>query len=625
MSNKLYEEECVREAANALRLKNDGVSDMYTISEVGGAVLNLPFAGIPDYHYAEAGRVIGVILNLKSKYPNSICFGAVSDIHANTLSDTAAASARHACFALESVGMFARCDFIVNLGDNCEGTNIDSNSEYANEVYIENCTKYAMAALNGYSLVGNHDKSDTTRKIYDLIGKFNSFDVCSSTPERSFGYRDYTEKKVRLICLNTCDYMDSRGGNGMSYEQKEFLMKSLDLSDKNSYENWTVIILSHIPLDFLGGDYDKGNDLKSILKAYDGGSSVSIEVNGTYASAQKESEKYSGVLTYDYSGKNAAKVINIHGHIHNNKVGNLKFIDDGSQLGIVRISTPNASFSGNAGTDRYTEYGDYGITSEDASKIKKVSGTAADTSATFYFIDLENKVIHCIGYGADIDRTVSYGGDMYSIVYNLTNVSSGDERTMIAAGASYSVSIEAEGAAELYSVKVTMGGIDVTSETYSADDGTIVISSVTGDIVISASAVYRRKAENVACASRSKPDSGESFVNSNDWVTVACSLENEHVMTDREGNIVYSILIPENAVSVTVSSGDTLFERVIIKAGKGGSDVINTHEQSFDGSYTLDFECGEAEYMLLGLAYDADTKIPWGYDADDISVVFGVI
>lgn len=214
---------------------------------------------------------------------------------------------------------------------------------------------------------------------------------------------------------------------------------------------------------------------------------------------------------------------------------------------------------------------------------------------------------------------------MYSIVYNLTNVSSGDERTMIAAGASYSVSIEAEGAAELYSVKVTMGGIDVTSETYSADDGTIVISSVTGDIVISASAVYRRKAENVACASRSKPDSGESFVNSNDWVTVACSLENEHVMTDREGNIVYSILIPENAVSVTVSSGDTLFERVIIKAGKGGSDVINTHEQSFDGSYTLDFECGEAEYMLLGLAYDADTKIPWGYDADDISVVFGVI
>lgn len=494
MANKLYEETSVQAIADALRLKRDGSTDTYIIGAMDDGVLSLPMSNLPSYHREEAARVVKRLFELKTEHPNSIIFGTISDNHVNKSSASSMISARHAAYALEAVGAMA-CDFVANLGDNVEGTNIDNDTDYANAVYMENASRYSMTELTAFNLVGNHCKSNSTQKIYDLIGKYNVFDVYSTTRIRGFGYKDFTDKKVRVIALNTCDYWNSQGGNGMSYEQKDFLMKALDLSSKSGYGEWTIIILTHIPLDFLGGDYNKSNDLKAILKAYDNGSSVSISINSGYASAQGESSKYSGTLTYNYSGKNAPKVINIHGHVHTNCYGKLKFIDDNTELNIVRVATPNSSFSGNASTDRYTAYGNYSITTTEANKIKKVANSKADTSATFYLIDFDEQTIYAVGYGADIDRTVIYKTvKTYTVTLNLTNVTASNTTTVVAADQIYNNTLTANSGYELQTVKVTMGGVDITSSVYSG--GVIKINNVdavsgeviTGNIVITASA-----------------------------------------------------------------------------------------------------------------------------------------
>ena len=489
MANVLYEEASVQAIADAIRLKNDGGSDTYIISEMEDGVLNLPFGNIPTYHYAEAGRVVKRLLELKELYPNHIVFGTISDNHADKNYPNVLAGVRHCAFALETVGAMAQCDFIANLGDNQAGTNIDEDINFADATYMENSVRYALQSMPSFNLVGNHEKSMSTQKIYNMIGKYNSFDDYGHTQIRGYGYKDFADKKVRVICLNTCDYWNITGGNGMSYEQKDFLMGALDLSSKSDYAQWTIIILSHIPLDFLGGDYNKGADLKAILKAYNDGTNVSIVTNTSYVNAQNEVERYNGkTLARNYSGKNAPRVINIHGHIHTNKYGKLKFIDDNTELDIVRVATPNSAFNQNASTDRYTSSGDYSITTTEANKIKKVAGTKADTSATFYFIDLDNQVIYSVGYGADIDRTIPYkSATVYSVTYSLSNVSSSNTITGIVEGESYTTTLSIGSSYAWDSVKVTMGGVDITSSAYS--NGVVTIANVTGNIVITASAI----------------------------------------------------------------------------------------------------------------------------------------
>jgi hypothetical protein len=459
-------------------------SDIYESSEL--------YEDIPTYHHEEVERVSNELLRLKTLYPNNFAVGAISDNHVDVTNDNAMKSAKYAAFALDMVSRRSKCDVIINLGDNTTGSNIDSEVDYQNEVIMKNLTQYDTSLVDFYSLVGNHEKTNDTQMLYDLIGSFNSFDDYGTTQIRGYGYKDYTDKKVRLICLNTCDYWNGQGGYGMSYEQKDFFMRSLDLSNKTGYTDWTIVVMSHIPLDFKGGDYNTGADLEAILKAYagyNGNTAVNITVNSSYANAQNEADKYSGTLTYDYNGKNQPKLISIHGHIHTNKVRKLKFIADNTELDIWRIATPNSSFYGNASTNRYSEYGDYSITTEEASKIEKVENTKADTSATFYFIDLDNQVIHSVGYGADIDRTLSYGDTkIYTIDYDLTLCDSINLIQQIADGESYTTVINPiDVDAVIESVKITMGGIDITSSCYS--NGIIYIEKVTGNITISATAV----------------------------------------------------------------------------------------------------------------------------------------
>lgn len=85
------------------------------------------------------------------------------------------------------------------------------------------------------------------------------------------------------------------------------------------------------------------------------------------------------------------------------------------------------------------------------------------------------------------DTPVEPGVTYYTIVNVLTNVTNSNSTAKVSEGASYIGTLTAADGFNMSAVTVTMGGVDVTADVYA--DGTITIESVTGNVIITASAV----------------------------------------------------------------------------------------------------------------------------------------
>ena len=371
---------------------------------------------VPDYYFEEAQRVTRNVYNLFDEKSDHefLVLGVMSDSHIGfgiPEEEMLKESLSHGIFALNSVGFDIGCDFIVHLGDTTWKNNIDSYDSYSGSVYTSDAFQFVANYHNfGMQLIGNHDQTNDHSRQWTAIGQYNKFDETGLNPKRSYGYTDLSDKKVRVIALNTCDYLNGTGSYGISYEQREFLMKSLDLSEKEDASEWKILILSHIPLDFYyksaqWTDYDVTKDVIGILKAYEEGGSYTIQVNELWKKIHNDTIT-ENTLTYNYAGKNQAKIIgNIHGHLHNDCYGTLAYTDiDGQRIttDITRVSTPNTAFYGAKAT-AYPNNGDYV-----ADEIKKVANSAKDTSVTFYIIDLTDAMIYSYAYGAGNDRMIPY-------------------------------------------------------------------------------------------------------------------------------------------------------------------------------------------------------------------------
>lgn len=92
----------------------------------------------------------------------------------------------------------------------------------------------------------------------------------------------------------------------------------------------------------------------------------------------------------------------------------------------------------------------------------------------------------------DIVITASAISNARSITYALTNAASSNTASIVNDGDSYTTTLSANSGYALYSVAVTMGGIDITDSVYNADTGTVSIPAVTGNVVITAAAVVSR-------------------------------------------------------------------------------------------------------------------------------------
>ena len=161
----------------------------YTPSKVGYSKVNVDvetgggYRDIPTYHFVEAGRVIEKIRNFKLTHPNSLVFGAVSDIHVyngnTTYEEKSKTSIKHAAFALEMVGAMAE----ITVSKSEEG-----------EVYIKD---YGVEPLVTQLLYGPQEI--TTYKLADYIIKIDHHD--DSPDYANINYVDPTSPACASILV----------------------------------------------------------------------------------------------------------------------------------------------------------------------------------------------------------------------------------------------------------------------------------------------------------------------------------------------------------------------------------------------------------------------------------------
>nr|DAO00145.1 MAG TPA: putative phosphohydrolase [Caudoviricetes sp.] len=437
-------------------------------------------ADIPDYVKSEALAVADKVKAvLKS---DGIVFLAVSDFHhAGEQTDgwqtNINAGNLHACMALKALAyILPEIDFACMLGDITFGSTATTEALLKSQIAeINGWLDEAYKGIPQFRTVGNHDTGEYSTLVgadylYSVIGKYCEGAVYGST-EYGYCYRDFADKKLRVICLNTCEG-ETISGESASYicspAQRLWFAQTLhDVGSKSDAASWSVLVLAHYPLDY-GGTYPMSN----IVKAYvEGGSTTE---NGT---------------TVNFSGHNAAKfVANIHGHTHCFRVDKLYSVENsvGTAYDAWKVAMPNACFYRNNASASATFWG---ITYGDPTAYDKTAGTAKDTAFTVNVLNPSDQALHSFCYGAGKDRKIGYAATVYrSVTATLSHVTSSNAAVSVEDGAAYTATLTAEGGYTLGAVTVKMGGVDITSTAYTASTGVISIASVTGDVTITAAA-----------------------------------------------------------------------------------------------------------------------------------------
>ena len=445
----------------------------------------------------------------------------------------------------------------------------------ADMTYVKQRFADGLIGLPTVWLTGNHDINYPSSRDRIVTADEQYAYIAANAPELvrdpdnlagNYGYLDFQNQRIRLVCLNTTDVMeefpdvdgaDHTSENIGEKQAKWFATKALDFSDKSDASAWGIVILSHHPISIF---LNRGFILK-LLEAYKNGESGSVTANFT---------PYSGypavnyTIDYDYTSGDKAQILcNIHGHVHNCGYGYMSSADDVTPW-MLRLCIPQVCYTRNneAATSTDTNYAQkYGEFDSGGNPVyyQKVAGTAKGTAFCVVDINKADRMVHAYIYGAGIDRslgidpasytvtfvtnggntvasqTVAAGGKAtapttptkdgytfvgwysdsglenaydfntvvtgditlyakweevqivsYSVTNNLTNVVTSNIISTVNEGESYSATLSANSGYELNSVAVSMGGIDITSTAYS--NGLVSISSVTGDIVITASA-----------------------------------------------------------------------------------------------------------------------------------------
>ena len=469
--------------ANAIRTK-DGSTASMTLDQMPEKITAITTADIisqadiPTYVKDEALSVAAKVKNVQNA--NTLTFFVISDPHhCASQSDGWAAQTNesnlHAMMGAKILAYALDADFSVFNGDFTFGnraTTADQLKEQVGE--IKSWFGEAFRGIPQFFTVGNHD----TGEYNELVGaEYCMREIMGASDATQFGsenigkpyYYDLTDKKVRVICLNTCEgEMNGSDVYAISDGQLEWFANTLKgVGGKSDASAWGIIVIGHYPLDLGGARF-----LSDVLYQYIQG--------GTYTRNS---------VSVDFAGSNGATFIgNFHGHTHCLKSDKLHYYNNGTTptaYDAHRLATPAASFYRN---NEYTS-AVYGVVFGEDTSYTKTADTGDDTAFCVNVVDPVEQVIYSICYGAGYDRTISYGATVYHSITNaLTNVTTNNDAVAAEDGTAYSATISAADGYTMSSVTVTMGGTDVTATAYNSDTGVISIAAVTGDVVITANA-----------------------------------------------------------------------------------------------------------------------------------------
>lgn len=438
--------------------------------------------GVVDYVVTGAEKVVNKVLAVRNAY--SFVSGNVSDLHTDGTGQTSI-SILHAGQAMNEIQKRTQLDLLAIHGDIMP--NHFEDRYKTGFPYVKKCFSDVAKAIPFIQMQGNHDElsTDTTdearQKYFAYIGANN---VCTVTDWenrfRNYGYKDFESQKKRIIYLNTADVSES-GVTSDTYVSASQLLwlvnTALDFSNKEDAENWTFSVYGHHCLDWYG---NVSNVLK-ILDAYKGKTSGSITLDGV-------------TIAYDFTNAVVKFIAYYHGHLHNFRVKRL------GTNGVLDITIPNACFNRNNEYGTSSSYDDtvhntYGDLDSNGNQrqFNKTADTVNDTAFNIIVEDMLNEKIHCFNYGSGIDREIPFVEEVveetkYTITRNLANCTSSSSLTEIVEGGSHSETLSADSGYTMDGamVTVTMGGDDISS---SYSNEVLNIANVTGDIVISASAV----------------------------------------------------------------------------------------------------------------------------------------
>ncbi len=428
----------------------------------------IPSGGIPipKYVETEASRVANDVLALTNE--NTLTFLATSDIHYSL--DAATETMESFSDDLSDAVQFLRntlsLDFEVDLGDKVFGATAYPNEDTMTEAMI--VIEKLGYAKKRMECLGNHDTHNSTVEQRAIFTAGRNRGAVYGDKTNGYCYRDFGS--TRVIVLNTSEMGDDTYSSALTMSTAQLAWVCNTLSEMAKKSGYHILFLSHMPPDW--GVLDAESTLLKIIKAYEAGGSYTV--SGT---------------TYDFSAANRADIIGwAHGHLHNHKTRKIEGTD------IWRFCIPGALGTRANEYSNTTDYPREGFQelygNETLKKSDYVLKSATSTAFSVAVVDTAQRKINIINYGAggaDRNRVINYGSDVnyYSISNVLTNVTNSNIATDIEEGATYTAKLTVT-AGELTSVKVTMGGADITASAYS--NGNISIASVTGNIVITATA-----------------------------------------------------------------------------------------------------------------------------------------
>lgn len=494
MSKIFVEDTSLTAIANGFR-NSRGITENLTLTKMAELAAEktdpvILHKDIPEYIKSAASNLVSKVNAVKKN--ESIIFLAISDPHhckdqnITGWTDNINTGNLHAAMAAKILAYSIKFDFMCLLGDVTIG-NADTTVPML-QSQIDEFNSYIDEAFDGipqFRSPGNHDtgwyRYDSTKSTSDLAGASYLFSAFGSycegaiygSTEHGYCYRDFEDKKIRVICLN-CVEGETIGSQSYCCSPAQLLWFAQTLysvGSKSDAADWVVLTVCHYPLDYGA----MATTASKVLYAYVSGGSTTQ--NGT---------------TVNFSGHNAAKAIgNLHGHTHCFRYDKLYWADQLSTTAGVyesyaydayKIAVPNACFERNNSSASATWNG---ITWGESKAYNKSVGTANDTAFVVNVLNPSEELIHSFCYGAGYDRTISYAGvKYYSIQTNLTGATMEHSSTTVRENYPYIGTFIVSDGYELDSVTVYMGGVDVTDEYYYASNNQIHINVVTGDVII---------------------------------------------------------------------------------------------------------------------------------------------
>ena len=487
MARVFVTEDYLKDIGDAIRSKIN-TEDKFTPSEMAEKILSITI----DSDETAETYVKKESLSLANSLSNSVgTFKMIFITDLHNMDDVL--RLEHANQAIQALCRVVDIDCIVFGGDYIRNWTSISHEEAVED--LKDCKdKFKNQVIPSFWLRGNHDTNGyvgeriSKEEAYNLIANKNidnGMVVNEADPYGNYGYVDFTDKKVRLVLLNTSDNdafglksvtdpantADHISCHNLSATQLQWVADNALSFTENG---WKVIFVSHLPFYWSTGTSsswynshtytdDNGNvwtcnlsNMGNMIADYINKSSRTVTLNNEKASWDFSSLSYYADIASGINGHQHAFLVNTDGLVN-------------------YISVGNACEGGKE--------------SADGKKYVKTDNTANDTTFDIIDFDFESSVAYCWNYGAGYNRVVPFRYESSVFVVNniLTSVINSNSTQTVMEGEAYTATLTPIDGYLLDTIIITMGGTDITATAYS--NGVVTIDNVTGNISITAVAV----------------------------------------------------------------------------------------------------------------------------------------